>query len=350
MPKREAPENCYWRGAVLWGRITVATVEHRWSLRTSDGSTAVRRVEARRKELEAAVHYGENRRTYDVAFVEWSAHIATQVGPKTAKRYAVSLKQIEGFLRPLFIDQIDREAVSDIVKARREAKVATATIRRDLTALSSVLAYAEDEGWREGNPALERLRRLKERRDPIVLPELADIDCVVARAPGNFKHLIRAALLTGCRQEELVTAERRRLDHCTRQLTVIGKGNKLRVVQLSDEAYAELRSIPASLGSKWLFWHGAGEPFANVSSRFSLYVADVLESAQKAAQGKDPGFHPFRFHDLRHRYAVDFLKSGQNLYDLQRQLGHSSIKTTEMYLAYLSREEARAAKYGSAQI
>lgn len=345
MPKREAPENCYWRGKVLWGRLKVKGHEYRWSLRTGHAATASRRVEDKRKELEAAAHYGEHRKTYDQAFAEWSLHIVHQVGAKTAKRYGVSLKQIAGFLRPLFVDQIDREVVSDIVKERRKVGRSTATIRRDLTALSSLLTFAEDEGWREGNPALERLRRLKERRDPIILPDPGDIERVIDRAPGNFKHLIRAARLTGCRQEELVSAERRRLDLRARQLTVIGKGNKLRVIQLSDEAFALLRSLPASLGSKWLFWHHDGEPYANVASRFSGFVDDVEESAQK--EGTE--FHPFRFHDLRHRYAVDYLKAGGNIYTLQGQLGHSSVKTTEIYLDYLTPEEARRAKFGVAQ-
>jgi hypothetical protein len=84
------------------------------------------------------------------------------------------------------------------VKARRGQNAATATIRRDLTALSSVLAYCEGEEWIEGNAALSRLRRLRERRDrivllrrlrerrdPIVLPDHLHIEQVIERAPGN---------------------------------------------------------------------------------------------------------------------------------------------------------------------
>lgn len=346
MPKkREAPTNCYWRGETLWGRLRVAGREVRWSLRTRDAATALRRIEARRRELDAELHYGEVRQTYEAVYVAWAAHIAHQVGPRTAARYAVSLKQIEGFLRPLDAHQIDRDVVADIVRARRAAGVSTATIRRDLSALSSVLAFAEDEGWRDnGNPALERLRRLKERRDPIVLPEPADIEAVIARAPGNFAHMIRCAWLTGCRQAELATAERRRVNHRTRQITVIGKGNKLRVIQLSAEAYASIAMVPPHLGSPWLFWHGVGEPYANVASRF----ASIVASAQKRAQDAGREFRAFRFHDLRHRFAVDYLRTGGNLYDLKGHLGHRSVGTTELYLAFLTPEEARAAKFDRA--
>lgn len=346
MPKRDAPENCYWRGEVLWGRLKVAGQEYRWSLRTGHGPTALRRVEAKRKELQAAAFFGESRKTYDDTFAAWSEHILHHVGSATSKRYSVSLGQLAGFLRPLYIDEIDRAVINDIVKARRAAGVSTATIKRDLTALSSVLAYAEDEEWRTGNPALERARRLKERRDPIILPDPADVERVVARAPGCLAWLFRAARATGCRENELATIERRRMDLRGKRLTIVGKRNKLRVVELSDAAVATLRAVPVKLGCQWLFWHGEGEPYANVSSR----AAAIITGAQEAAQREGVEFRRFRFHDLRHLYAVEYLRNRVgSLYDLQQQMGHSSIKTTELYLAYLTPEEARDAKQGASQ-
>lgn len=56
----------------------------------------------------------------------------------------------------------------------------------------------------------------------------------------------------------------------------------------------------------------------------------------------------FRFHDLRHRFAIDHLKRGGNIYNLQKILGHSSITTTEIYLNYLSPDQQRLAKFGHA--
>ena len=109
----------------------------------------------------------------------------------------------------LYLDEIDKKLVGDIIRQRRAKGVTNATIRRDLVALSSVLGYAEEEGWKDDNPALARMRRLKEKREPIVLPEPEHIARVVGRAPGIFARLIEAALLMGCRQNELVTLSRR---------------------------------------------------------------------------------------------------------------------------------------------
>lgn len=338
--------NVYRRGKVWWARFQVAGREFRGSLSTGHEKTARKRArEWRRREIGKA-KFGEDRKSYTEAFTLWTPHIATQVSPTTAERYAVSLGQLEPWLKPLFVDEIDKETVSTIVRERREKGVTTATIRRDLTALSSVLEFAIDEGWREeSNPAERRQKKLKERRDPIVLPLAEDIAYVIARAPGNFARMIEAARDTGCRQDELAKAERRLLDRERRQLTIRRKGNEIRTISLSEAAWAVMGSIPAHLKGKWLFWHGNGEPYRNVSARFN----ELVKAAQKAAHAEEREFRPMTFHHLRHFYAVWYLKNGGNIYTLQQHLNHKSITTTERYLEFLTPEEALRAKHGSAQ-
>lgn len=347
MRKRKTPTNTFWRGDTLWGRIKIKGRDHKWSLRTSDPDVAAARSKAERERLVAAAHYGDDRKLCEDVVLNWAKHhISHHVAESTAIRYAVSLKQLEPWLGGKYLDEVNRRLVADIVDGRRLTGAGTATIRRDLTALSSVLEYAIERDWREegDNPALSRLKRLRERRDPIVLPEPADIEAVIRRAPDALGAMVRSAWLTGCRLDELGSAERKKLDHSLRQLTVLGKGNKIRVVDLDyGGCYELLRALPARLGCRFLFWHGDGEPYRNVSSRF----AAIVRAEQKAAQGKRTGFRLFRFHDLRHRHAVDWLKSGRNIYDLQKRLGHRSIKTTELYLEFLTPEEARQAKYGA---
>lgn len=365
--------NSYWRGEpgaeVLWARLEIEGKPVRWSLRlrhplrAGDVETARGRIEARRAELNAAVHYGESRKRYVEVQLAWAAHIAREVGASTLLRYEVSLRQLKPWL-DCFIDEINTRAkMREIVDGRRAASpdLTNATIRRDLTALSSVIAFAiaEEQLQADFNAAQVALERLTERRDPIVLPEHEHIARVIAEAPPKLAPLIEAALKTGCRQAELVTAERSRIDHDRRQLTVKGKGNKLRVIDLvtpAGDAYAVLRAAPARLGCRWLFWHHEGEPYKAASKHFHELCARVMAKAVKregesaAARGSKPGdadFRVFRFHDLRHRFAVDYLKAGGSIYDLQQHLGHTSVQTTEIYLKYLTPEEERHAKAAS---
>lgn len=348
--RRKAPKNCEWRGDSLYGRIRVKGKLHRWTLRTGDVELARVRVAEDIARLKASAHYGDSRVKYEDIAASWAErHIMHEVGETTARRYAVSLKQLEPHLLNCFLDQVDKGKIDEIVTARRAAGVSTATIKRDLTALSSVLTFADVAD----NPALARAKRLKERRDPITLPEVAHVQRVIERMPGRLAALVETAWKTGCRLDELVTAERQKLDHARRQLTVIGKGNKLRVIDLDyGGCYELLRALPARLGCKWLFWHGKGESYKNLSSRFAALVRSVAAVAieeAKTAKRDEPDFRIFKFHNLRHLHAVEWLRSGRSIYDLQQRLGHASLKTTELYLQFLTAEEARAAKFGRDQ-
>lgn len=320
----------------------------------------------------------------------WGEDIAGKISPKTLTRYTGSLAVLEPLLDGLYLDEFDRRAAPDdpeapsgtklvgaIVKARRETfyvptgkkkpiKPTIATVKRDLTALSSVFDYCIDEAWMTSNPVRDwlnpagrRKSRLKERRDPIVLPQPEHIRMVIDAAPGLFSKMIEAALLTGAREDELGKGQRPHFDRDRRQLTVIGKRNKLRVIDLVDDGedfgFELFRTLPVAMETKALFWHRPpigkarqGEPkaqrYMSIASNFRRVVAAVAKQAQKQAQD----FRPFTLHHLRHVHAVNWLKSGRSIYILQHRLGHTSVKTTEIYLQFLTAEEKQIAMYGRA--
>jgi integrase/recombinase XerD len=69
-----------------------------------------------------------------------------------------------------------------------------------------------------------------------------------------------------------------------------------------------------------VFWHGNGERFANVDSDFYALGHRV---ARKAAQaGRE--FRRFRFHDLRHYFAVSYLKNGAAGYTICNRFSATS--------------------------
>lgn len=131
--------------------------------------------------------------------IEWAKAAGDDTKASTIKRYLVSLGQVRGIMDGLYVDEINSRTISRIA---RRAGVSNVTRRRDLTAVSVVLRWCAAHEWREDNPARAwDLSIVRERRDPIVLPEPADIDRVVAAAPGNFARLIRFAQYIGMRQE-----------------------------------------------------------------------------------------------------------------------------------------------------
>jgi integrase len=233
---------------------------------------------------------------------------------------------------------------------RQRQGVTGATIKRDLTALSSVLGFAESRGSCGGNPALEAQRSrwlVRERRDPIILPHAGDIERVIQRAPGLWKAMIRFAMIEGARQEEIRSLQHRMIDREAGQITLVGKRNRMRVIEIASRTRDLLSEIPTSKDTPLVFWTASASiparGYKNVSSRFAQLVKEVAsQCAERRIQ-----FTRFRFHDLRHYAAVSFLRSGRGtIYDLQLHLGHESVKTTEIYLRYLTPKEVLRAKFG----
>jgi integrase/recombinase XerD len=325
-------ENMYKRGETWWLRASVAGVEYRESLRTSDVKRARRLRDERLDSIKAEVHHGERRRGWHEAVTEWITHAKGTISQNTLKRYAVSLKQCEPCLSSSAIGTIDGKTIGSLIQARRLAGATPATINRDLTAVSRVCEYAEAMGWREGNPTLDKRRLNRERRDPIYLPDEASYRMVAGACSIEFYHMIEAARLTGLRQAELASAKWSHLDHAAETLEVVGKGNKRRTIKLSDEA------LFAILGTRhhgeFIFSKRDGTPFTKPAQDFAHF--------RRKVDGK-PGFKRFRFHDLRHLFAVEALRSGMGIYALSKHLGHTSVKTTEIYLSFLTGDEANQA-------
>lgn len=338
--QRKAPAGCFWRGNTLWGRFYINGREVRKSLQTSDPKVAKRRRQAGQERV-IADKFGDATREFVEVVEAWSQWIERQVSPATCRRYATSLDQLAPWLDGKMLSDIDGRLVSEIVKSRQAVGVSNATIKRDLVALSSVINFAIDQGWCDDNPVLPRMRRLKERRDPIVLPVREHIDLVISRCPGMIADLVKVAMVTGAREDELLKARRDRVDHNRRQMTIVGKGNKQRVIDLDPfGGYSLVSALPAYAGKPLLFWHSEGESYKSFATNFTRTIKWTMAWAKK----NDIEFRPFRFHDLRHWHAVQWLKDGRSLYDLQHRLGHASIKTTEIYLQYLTAEEERVAK------
>ncbi len=333
------PTNLYRRNGTWYARVQTHGIDHRRSLRTRDRSEALRRL---RRFIDAADHaryHGEPRHGWKEAVARYVAEVLPgTVAPATAKRYRCSLWQVSPVLAETFVDAIGRREIARI--AHRKG-VSNATRRRDLTAVSRVLAACVAWGWRDDNPARAYDRSLiRERRDALVLPSEADIAAVVALAPGNLARLIRLAQYTGMRQEEVAGLERGQLRGDALDVWR-AKSGRPRVVPLDERAAGTIAGTPVALHSRFVFHHAGGR-YRNVASRFR---ALVRRAAAGATAAKRP-FRPFRFHDLRHWYAVDYLRRGGNIYDLAAILGHASVKTTEIYLAHLDVAEQRQAKYG----
>jgi integrase/recombinase XerD len=283
------------------------------------------------------------------------------VSPKTVKRYMVSIQQLAPYL-DCDLSDITVDRILDIVERRKAADKTHATIKRDLSALASVLGVAIARRWMpRPNPVRaffelnkeERGKIVREVKRKIVLPRPQDIVLLKSKSSAMWGWLMDAAMKTGAREDELIKLELDHIDYKYGRLTIYGaksggggKRDRTRTIDLKVMAGTALfGEIPRYLGSPYVFWHDDGEPFTNFFSHFHRKVKAIARWAK--ANGVD--FRPFTFHSLRHWHAIEFLRSRSGtLHELQFRLGHSTIKTTEEYInsGLLSAEEVQWALFG----
>jgi integrase/recombinase XerD len=268
--KRKAPQGCIWHKESLQGAAMVNAVRVRWPLHTDNPKIARQRREATvdaaiaRKFEKLGIGHRlkapeDGAKTYTDALEALPHYFADRaVEGSTQGRYFCSLAQIDEHLSGKRLSDITGELIAEIVKARRAQGVTSATIKRDLVALSAVMNAAVAEGWIDANPVLPRLKNIKEKRGPIVLPERAHIDLVIARASGMVADIIEAAVRTGAREDELIKLRRSDIDHDRRQMTLWRrgdggpKGGKTHLVDLVPfDGYAHLRSLPPMPSPTW---------------------------------------------------------------------------------------------------
>lgn len=252
------------------------------------------------------------------------------VRPQTARRYLVSFRQVMDIIGAKPINKIDRR---DILAIAGRDGPSVATRKRDLTAVSQVFRAAVVWGWCDRNPVKEfdSGAVMKERRDPIVLPTDEEIDRFILACPSSLARMARLLLQTGLRLEEAASLKWSQvmLDGQP-QLRIVGKRARLRMVPLSAQGAGTLQGVPRHITSPFVFWHGNGQRYTQASTQLALI-------RKRLGIG-------WRTHDLRHRFAVDYLKAGGSIYRLKEILGHTQVSTTEIYLAHLTPDEAERTK------
>lgn len=330
----------YKRGATFWGRIRVAGVEHGRSLRTSDPKEARRRLRGWILAVERAALGSPDCPTLKEVTIRWANEVLPQaVKPAVAQRYLSSMRQVVGALGNMPVDLITQTTIAGYA-SQRSTVASNATIRRDLTALSRLLACCVAWGVRTDNPLKYYDRSLlRERRDPIQPPDPADVAKVIAAAPPGMARILTLLNETGMRENEAVTLEGQDIDRVRQQIRLTKtKTNRPRVINLvtpGGDARVVLAHAPA-IGP--VFVSSNGRAHQNFASQARAVIARVIEA--------DPSVRRFRVHDLRHGFAIRALQAGMSIYSLSRHLGHTSVKTTEIYLGYLAFSEQAGVQMG----
>lgn len=145
--------------------------------------------------------------------------------------------------------------------------------------------------------------------------------------------ILETLFSTGLRVSELVSLNRDQVDLERKEFGVKGKGNKLRVVFLSDTAAQWIeRYLKARKDNfKPLFIRHSGKVDIQKSGeRMRLTARSIQNIVSKHAKKSGLPIEATP-HTLRHSFATDLLISGADIRSVQEMLGHESIRTTQVY-------------------
>lgn len=168
--------------------------------------------------------------------------------------------------------------------------------------------------------SLEQIIKLLETPDTTTIQGLRD------------RAIMETLFSTGLRVAELTSlnAEQINLKASDMELSVIGKGSKVRTVYISDRAMAWIKKYLAArqASSPALFINlGPNKDISKDKRLTTRSVERIIKHYVKIC-----GLPIFTTpHTLRHSYATDLLSQGADLRAIQEMLGHSSITTTQVY-------------------
>jgi site-specific recombinase XerD len=288
--------------------------------------------------------------TLESLIAEFLEYLEIQKGcsPLTVQRYRHYLKRFRNWLaenspaaRP---DQIDLELIRRYrlylahLRARDGVPLERVTQGYHIVALRAFLRYlVVQRDIPTLSPDKIELPKQGSRSIAFLNPEqverLLNSPKISSKAGLRDRTILETLFSTGLRVSELVSLNRDQVDLDRKEFGVKGKGNKLRVVFLSDTAteWIEryLRARKDNFKPLFIRYSGAVDAQRN-GEKMRLTPRSIQNIVAKYAKrsGLPIEVTP---HTLRHSFATDLLISGADIRSVQEMLGHESIKTTQVY-------------------
>lgn len=268
--------------------------------------------------------------------IEYQSHLKLEksLSANTLEAYLRDIKKLQKFTdtKPL---QITSSEVEEFLYQFAKENYAARSQARLVSSLKSFFNYLQYEEWRIDNPAelLETPKLGLKLPDTLSVEEIdqliAEIDLGTAEGERN-RAILETLYGCGLRVSELTELKLSDLFFEENFIRVIGKGNKQRLIPISDytikyiDIYRkEIRvHLPIQKGFEdFVFLNRRGKKLTRV-----MIFTIIKNLAEKAGLRKKISPHTFR-----HSFATHLLKNGADLRSIQMMLGHESITTTEIY-------------------
>jgi integrase/recombinase XerC len=257
----------------------------------------------------------------------------------TIRSYHDDLVQFFDFLETQFgtfkIKEISQSFVRSWLASLKDDHNTARTINRKISTLKSFFKYHLRNGVIENTPMLNIAAPKISKRLPVFIKEkdLSDLTKTLNTNTEdwdslNTKMLITVFYSTGMRLSELINMKEKQVDFSRKQLKILGKGNKERIIPAGEELLSTIRCY---INEKRKVFEKTDDVFLVSSKGRKLYpkyaynlINGILSEEVKTLDKKSP-------HVLRHTFATHLMNNGANLDAVKELLGHASLASTQIY-------------------
>jgi len=257
----------------------------------------------------------------------------------TVSSYQRDLLQFEQYLNEIYliykVGQVSDQMIRSWLAEMMEKGLSAKTINRKISTLRSFFRYLMRQSIITSNPAIKIQGPKQKKRLPVYVEE-RKMDMLFSRNVDfeSFSELRDLLVMeffyaTGVRRAELIGLRLQDIYFDEKQVKVLGKRNKERIIPIGDhllsllKSYLELREevLSTDNDTDLVFLTEKGK---KMYPKLVYRIVNSYLSTVSTQDKKSP-------HVLRHTFATHMLNNGADLNAVKELLGHASLAATQIY-------------------
>lgn len=232
------------------------------------------------------------------------------------------------------LSDISHSYIRSWLASLKEKEITSRSITRKISSLRSFFKYQIKSGALTASPMGQVVSPKMGKRLPVFIKEkeagqmLESLNASTEDWKSlNTKLLVKLFYNTGMRLSELINMKESQIDFSRSQLKILGKGNKERIIPVSDELLKDIKAYQSQKRKEFAdtpAFFLINEKGVKLSPKSAYLLVNKMLGAATTLNKKSP-------HILRHSFATHLMNNGADLNAVKELLGHSSLAATQIY-------------------
>lgn len=283
------------------------------------------------------------------AYLEYCEY-RKELDMKTLKAYRIDLHQ---YFEYVCVDEPDKEKIEEYV-TQLHKNYKQKTVKRKIASIKAFYNFLEEAEIIDENP----FRKIKVKfKETVTLPRIIPREeieqllnymyqCLNENDKATHKYMLRDVAVievffaTGARVYEISNIREDSINLNTGLIRLMGKGGKERYVQVSNTSILEVLKKYYDENKQAIRKSG----YFFVNNRESRYTEQSIRLMLKKYTKQAGVERKITPHMFRHSFATYLIEEGVDVSCVQQILGHSSVKTTQIYIHIAAKKQAEILK------